>query len=98
MHAYGYGPLFIKSLAAILRIQSANNGAQSSVLAIGHCTCVGGSTTPILMSYGHEQTLKMSLMANFTVTWSASDRPVSSYNSGREAQIEAPQAPEGRAR
>ena len=37
-------------------------------------------------------------MADFSVTWSASDRPVFPYNSGTEAQIEAPQAPEDRVR
>ena len=37
-------------------------------------------------------------MAHFSATWSASDRPVSPYNSGTEARIEAPQAPEDRAR
>ena len=36
-------------------------------------------------------------MAHFSATWSASDRPVSTYNSGTEAPIEAPQAPEDRA-
>ena len=30
--------------------------------------------------------------------WSASDRPVSPYNSGTEAQIKSPQAPEDRSR
>ena len=39
------------------------------------------------------ETLKISLMAHFSATWSASDRPVSPYNSG-SARIEAPQAPE----
>ena len=42
-------------LAAISRIRSTNNRAQSSVLAIGHSMCVGGSTTPISMSYGRER-------------------------------------------
>ena len=37
-------------------------------------------------------------MAHFSATWSASDRPVSPYNSGTEAQIEAAKAPENRAR
>ena len=37
-------------------------------------------------------------MAHFSATWSASDRPVSPYNSRTEARIEAPQAPEDRAR
>ena len=37
-------------------------------------------------------------MAHFSATWSASDRHVSPYNSGKEAWIEAPQAPEDRAR
>ena len=40
------------------------------------------------------ETLKISLMAN----WSASDRSVFTYNSETEARIEAPQAPEDRAR
>ena len=44
------------------------------------------------------ETFKISLMAYFSATWSASDRPVSPYNSGAEARIEAPQAPEDRAR
>ena len=35
-------------------------------------------------------------MAHFSATCSASDRPVSPYNSGTEARIEAPQAPEDR--
>ena len=30
-------------------------------------------------------------------TWSAKDRPIFPYNSGTEARIEAPQAPEDRA-
>ena len=73
--------------------------AQSSVLAIGHSMCVGRNTTPILLSYGREtETLKISLMAHFSANWSASDRPVSPYNSGTEAWIETPQAPEDRAR
>ena len=33
-----------------------------------------------------------------SATWSVSDRPVSPYNSVTEARIEAPQAPEDRAR
>ena len=37
-------------------------------------------------------------MADFSANWSASDQPVSPYNSGTEARIEAPQAPEDRAR
>ena len=37
-------------------------------------------------------------MAHFSANWSASDRPISAYNSEREARIEAPQAPEDRAR
>ena len=37
-------------------------------------------------------------MADFSVTWSASDQPVFPYNSGTEARIEAPQALEDRAR
>ena len=37
-------------------------------------------------------------MADFSANWSASDRPVSPYNSGTEAWIEVPQAPEDRAR
>ena len=37
-------------------------------------------------------------MAHFSAIWSVSDRPVSTYNSGTEARIEMPQAPEGRAR
>ena len=37
-------------------------------------------------------------MADFSANWSASDRPVFPYNSGTEAQIEAPQAPEDRAK
>ena len=44
------------------------------------------------------ETLKISLMAHFSATWSASDQPISPYNSGTEARIEAPQAPEDRAR
>ena len=42
--------------------------------------------------------LKIILMAHFSTTWSASDRPVFPYNSGTEARIEAPQVPEDRAR
>ena len=37
-------------------------------------------------------------MADFSANWSASDRPVSPYNLGKEARIEAPQTPEDRAR
>ena len=37
-------------------------------------------------------------MANFSSTWSATDRSVSPYYSGTEAQIEAQQAPEYRTR
>ena len=37
-------------------------------------------------------------MADFSANLSASDWPVSTYNSGTEARIEAPQAPEDRAR
>ena len=37
-------------------------------------------------------------MAHFSATWSASDRPISLYNSGAEARIEAQQAPEDRAK
>ena len=37
-------------------------------------------------------------MADFSATWSASDRPVFPYNSGTEAQIEALQASKDRAR
>ena len=37
-------------------------------------------------------------MADFSANWSASDRPVFPYNSGTEARIEMPQAPEDRAR
>ena len=37
-------------------------------------------------------------MADFSDTWSASDQPISPYNSGTEARIEAPQAPEDRAK
>ena len=44
------------------------------------------------------ETLKISLMAHFSATWSASDQPVSPYNSGTEARIETPQAPQDRAR
>ena len=36
-------------------------------------------------------------MADFSANWSASDRPVSPYNSGTEARIEVPQTPENRA-
>ena len=44
------------------------------------------------------ETLKISLMAHFSANWSASDRPVSPYNSGTEAWIEVPQAQEDRAK
>ena len=44
------------------------------------------------------ETLKISLMADFSANWSASDRSVFPYNLGTEAQIEAPQAPQDRAR
>ena len=37
-------------------------------------------------------------MADFSATWSASDRAVFPYNSRTKARIEAPQAPEDRAR
>ena len=37
-------------------------------------------------------------MADFSATWSASDRHVFPYNSETETRIEAPQAPEDRAR
>ena len=37
-------------------------------------------------------------MADFCGNESASDRPIFPYNSGTEAQIEVPQAPEDRAR
>ena len=37
-------------------------------------------------------------MADFSDNWSARDQPVSPYNLGTEAWIEAPQAPEDRAR
>ena len=37
-------------------------------------------------------------MADFSANWSASNRPVFPYNSETEAWIEAPQAPEDRAR
>ena len=37
-------------------------------------------------------------MVDFSATWSASDRPFFPYNSGTEAQIEAPQAPKDRAK
>ena len=37
-------------------------------------------------------------MADFSATWSASDRPVFPYNLGTEAQIEASPAPENRTR
>ena len=44
--------------------------------------------------------LKISSMANIIslVNWSASDRPVFPYNSGTEALIEVPLAPEDRER
>ena len=44
------------------------------------------------------ETLKISLVVDFSANWSASDRPVFPYYSGTEARIEAPQAPEDRAR
>ena len=44
------------------------------------------------------ETLKISLVAIFSATGSTSDRPVFPYYSGIEAWIEAPQAPEGRAK
>ena len=44
------------------------------------------------------ETLKIFLMSHFSATWSARDRPISPYNSGTEARIEAPKAPENRAR
>ena len=37
-------------------------------------------------------------MADFSANWSGSDGPVFPYNSGTEERIEAPQAPEDRAR
>ena len=37
-------------------------------------------------------------MADFSATWSASDRLVFPYNLGKEAGFEAPQAPEDGAR
>ena len=37
-------------------------------------------------------------MCHFSATWSTSDRPISPYNSGAEARIEATQAPEDKAR
>ena len=37
-------------------------------------------------------------MADFSATFSAIDQPIFPYYSGREAWIEAPQAPEERAR
>ena len=37
-------------------------------------------------------------MADFSATWSASDRPVSPFNLGTEERIEVPQAPEDRTR
>ena len=36
------------------------------------------------------ETLQISLLADFSANWSASDRPVFPYNSGTEARIEAP--------
>ena len=42
--------------------------------------------------------IKISLMADFSATWSAIDRPVFPYNSGKEAWIEAQQAPVDRAK
>ena len=44
------------------------------------------------------ETLKISLMANFSATFSASDWPIFPYNSKTEIQIEVPQAPEDRAK
>ena len=44
------------------------------------------------------ETSKINLMADFSVTWSASDRLVFPYNLRTEARIEAPQAPEDKAR
>ena len=38
------------------------------------------------------------LMVNFSANWSASDRHIYPYNSGTEAQIEVPPAPENRER
>ena len=35
-------------------------------------------------------------MADFSANWSASDRPVSPYNSGTEARIEAPKIEQGK--
>ena len=42
--------------------------------------------------------LKICLMADFSATWSASDRHVFPYNSETETRIEASRAPEDRAR
>ena len=42
--------------------------------------------------------LKISLMADFSATCFASDQPIFPHYSGTEAWIEAPQAPEYRAR
>ena len=44
------------------------------------------------------ETLKISLMADFSANWSASDRTAFPYNSRTEARIEAPQAPKDRTR
>ena len=43
------------------------------------------------------ETSKISLMADFSANWSASDLPAFPYNSGTEALIEVPQAKEDRA-
>ena len=40
----------------------------------------------------------VSLMADFSTNWSASDQPIFPYNLETEAQIEVPQAPEDRAK
>ena len=53
---------------------------------------------PISMITDVTKTLKLNLTADFSVTWSASDRPIFPYNSGTEVRIEARQAPEDRAR
>ena len=61
--------------------------------------CVGGSTTPTFNELRMwTETLKIGLMAIFSATWSASDWPVSPYIFVTEAQIEAQQAPEDRAK
>ena len=55
------------------------------------------STTPIFNALQTwTEKLKISLMANFSATFSASDWLVSPYNSGTEEQIEVPQVPEDR--